>query len=356
MQEKPANDRPSRPVTELSRRSFLGATAGLAIGPGFCVSGANAAPALQERFRGGTYRGPIAIATWPHGLPAVEVAHGVMASGGGPLDAVERGINLVEEDPAVSSVGVGGLPNQEGVVELDAAIMDGKGLRCGSVMSLRDISRPISVARRVFETTRHVQLVGEGAHRFALAEGFAEVELLTETARGAWERWRDSPERVVPGQVPDGSTRDGEEEPHDTIGMVALDATGHLVAGCSTSGLAWKLPGRVGDSPVVGAGLYCDGEVGGASATGIGEEVIRVCGSFLIVEEMRRGASPQEAVEEALRRVVRTDPRNRLRQVAFIALSRSGAVGAGSIRPGFTIALRSAEGARLLPTWSLEGE
>lgn len=334
----------------LSRRRFL-ERAGLALIGGVGGAGCVSLPRQEGRFRGDAFAAPVAVATWKHGLPAVKEAASVLASGGTPLDAVERGINTAEVDPEVSSVGVGGLPNAEGVVQLDAAIMDGAGLRCGSVLALEEIATPISVARRVMERTRHIQLAQAGAQRFALAQGFERQPLLTDASRGAWERWKASPERTVPGQV----SRSRDRDDHDTIGMVALGASGRMAAGCSTSGLAWKIPGRVGDSPIIGAGLYCDGDVGGASATGIGEEVIRVCGSFLVVELMRRGASPQEAVEEVLRRIVRVQPDNRQRQVAFIALSRRGEVGAGSIRPGFQVAIHSGPRFSLADTWSLEG-
>lgn len=322
--------------SNLSRRTFIGAGS-LAVTAGLLAE----EPAEKPTpFRGGTYPGPVAVATWDHGTLAARAAVRISQVGGACLEAVERGINVVEKNPAVTSVGVGGYPNAEGVVELDAAIMDGSsGLRCGSVQSLRGIDRPISVARRVLEKTPHVQLVGEGALEFARKQGFEETELLTPAAREAWEKWKA---RVGP-PVKD----------HDTVGVVLLGKGGRMAAGCSTSGLAWKLPGRVGDSPIIGAGLYCDAAVGGASATGVGEEVLRVCGSFLVVESMRRGARPQEAVEEALERIVKVDPANRERQVAFVALSRHGEVGAASILPGFQVAIEGEKTSLLLPTHSL---
>ncbi len=326
----------------ISRRSFLSASTVTLSTVALTLAGCAGLPPSTGRFRGGRYRPPIAIATWDHGVAATEEAFRTLASDGHPLDAVERGINVSEEDPAVDSVGVGGLPNADGVVQLDAAIMDGERLRCGSVLSLEGISRPISVARRVMEKTRHIQLAQRGALEFALAEGFETRELLTPEARRAWESWKT---RSAEGN--DGSPRRGAAD-HDTIGMVVLDDQGRMAAGCSTSGLAWKLSGRVGDSPIIGAGLYCDARVGGASATGVGEEVLRVCGSLLVVEAMRRGASPQEAVEMALRRILEVDRANRELQVAFVALSRRGEVGAASIQPGFQVAIRATEGALLL--------
>ena len=318
-------------------------------------------PPAQERrdaqLRPGERRSPpVAIATWKHGVTASRIALETLRAGGSPLDAVERGINAVELDPAVDSVGLGGLPDEEGRTTLDAAIMDG-GLRCGAVLALAEVATPISVARRVMERTRHVQLVGEGALRFALAQGLPRRDLLTPEARAKWEAWRASAERKVPGQVEPkppaagGASLPGsakKEGPHDTVATLVLDARGGMAAGCSTSGLPWKMAGRVGDSPIIGAGLYCDGEVGAAGATGIGEEILRVCGSFLIVEGMRRGLSPAAAVEEALRRAIRADPRNRERQVCFIALSRAGEVAAGSTTAGFQAAVASGDGTPVL--------
>ncbi len=316
---------------------------------------AAAVPAAAEPgFRAGRFPPPVAVSTWKHGAAASRTALAVLKEGGSVVDAVERGINVVERDPSVDSVGVGGLPNEEGEVELDAAIMDG-ALRCGSVLGLREIATPISVARRVMERTRHIQLMGDGALRVALARDFRRSTLLTPQAKARWDEWRRSPDRKVPGQVDDerpaGERKDAKPAGgagHDTVATLALDARGALSAGCSTSGLPWKMPGRVGDSPIIGAGLYCDGEVGAAAGTGIGEEILRVCGSFLIIECMRRGANPAAAIEEALRRVLQADPANRKRRVAFIALSRSGDVAAGALQPGFQVAIACADGRDVL--------
>lgn len=310
----------------LSRREFLvgAAAAGIAAGlPG----PATAAP-------GKGMATPTVLSTWRHGVAANEAAWKILSGGGSALDAVEAGVRVSEADPEVSSVGYGGIPNSEGVVELDAAIMEGSSRAAGSVASIQSIKHPISVARKVMEKTRHVMLVGEGAKRFALAEGFPEEELLTERARKAHESWK--------------AKATGESEGKDTIGMVALDGKGRIAAACTTSGLGFKLPGRVGDSPIIGAGLYADTAAGGASATGIGEEVIKVCGSFLVVESMRSGASPQEACEATILRILEGHPENREKQVAFIALGPAGEVGAASILPGFQYAVETAEGAHLI--------
>ncbi len=283
---------------------------------------------------------PIALSTWKHGALASRGAMEVLRQGGRVLDAIEKGINLVELDPTVDSVGLGGLPNEAGDVELDAAIMAGD-LRCGAVLALRDVATAISVARRVMERTRHIQLVGANALQFALAQGFRRQDLLTPASRAAWEKWKSTPGRPVPGQVeksPPEKEKSGDGGGHDTVSALVLDAGGRMAAGCSTSGLAWKMAGRVGDSPIIGAGLYCDEKVGAAAATGIGEEILRVCGSFLIVEGMRRGLGPAAAIAEALERIANSQPGNRLRQVAFIALSRAGEAAAGAMRPGFLAA------------------
>ena len=228
---------------------------------------------------------PVVISTWRHGLAANDAAWKILSAGGRALDAVEAGVRESESDPAVSSVGFGGLPDAAGRVTLDACIMDEKG-DCGSVAFLQDIENPISVARKVMEKTPHVMMVGEGAKQFAIQQGFKTKALLTDKSKAEWEKWKaDHPDAIKHWEI--------NVENHDTIGMVAIDAQGNLSGACTTSGLAWKLPGRVGDSPIIGAGLYVDNEVGAASATGVGEAVIRAVGSFLVVELMRQGNSPQ---------------------------------------------------------------
>ena len=265
---------------------------------------------------------PVALATWKFGYKAVEIAAPLLASGASALDAGERGVNAVELDPDVTSVGLGGLPNEDGVVELDAAVMTGTPHRYGAVGGLRGIAPACSVARKVMEKTSHCLLVGAGAKKFALECGFQEQELLTNAARETWLKWRAS--RNLP------------LESHDTIGFIALDARGHLAAVLSTSGLAWKLAGRVGDSPIAGAGLFVDAGAGAACGTGVGEEIMRVAGSAVIVEAMRHGASPQEGVEEALRRILHASPRASTDpsvQVGFLAINTKGETGAGALSP-----------------------
>jgi isoaspartyl peptidase/L-asparaginase-like protein (Ntn-hydrolase superfamily) len=274
---------------------------------------------------------PIVVSTWKHGLAANKAAWKTLNSGGAALDAVEHGVRVSEDDPSVMSVGYGGLPDDTGRVTLDAAIMDHRG-NAGAVAFLEHIKNPISVARLVMERTRHMILVGEGALEFALANGFEKTDLLTEKARKKWLKWKTlSDKSKWHPPMPN-------EEDHDTIGMVAIDRLGNLAGSCTTSGLGFKMRGRVGDSPIIGSGLYVNNEVGAAVATGNGEEVIRVCASFLTVEKMREGLDPQQACEIAIRRMIKTSPKTDF-QVGVIALSKDGAIGGASVRKGFQYAV-----------------
>ncbi len=270
---------------------------------------------------------PLLVSTWAFGKPANEKALSVLESGGGLLDAIVEGISLTELDLGVDSVGVGGGPNSEGVVSLDACIMHGPTHRCGSVAAVEGIAPVIALARAVMEKTRHVMLAGEGARQFALANGFQPVNLLTENARRGWLERRQ---------------RYGETAPplgHDTIAMVALDAAGNLAGGCSTSGLAHKLPGRVGDSPIIGSGLYVDNDVGAAGATGVGENIMRFCGSFQVVECMRSGMHPQDACAEVIRRIQSKHPPGTKLDIHFLAIDRKGRYGAAGTTNGFPFAV-----------------
>lgn len=297
----------------------------------------------------GLGRKPLVVSTWRHGLPANEAAWKVIAGGGRALDAVEAGVRVPEADPEVMSVGYGGRPDREGHVTLDACIMDEHG-QAGAVAFLENIMHPISVARKVMELTPHVMLVGEGARRFAVAQGFPEQDLLTDKARAEWQEWLKSSE-YKPWTPPTDPKSTSSAKPsasgnHDTISMLAIDATGNLSGACTTSGLAYKMHGRVGDSPIIGAALFVDNEVGAACATGIGEEVMKTLGSFLIVELMRQGATPQEACEEGIARIRhrhRDDDLSRV-QVAYLAIDRHGNVGAYDIQPWFQYAITDAEG------------
>lgn len=273
--------------------------------------------------------GPVFLSTWAHGKPANERAAEVFHQGGSLLDSIEKGINVPENDPNVTSVGYGGLPNAEGVVELDAAIMDGTRHRAGAVCSLHEIKNPISVARLVLEKTKHTTLAGEGAFRFALRMGVHPEQLLTPGSLTKWLEWKSNPKRETFWLDP--------TENHDTIGMVGTDGHGHIVSGCSTSGLAWKIPGRVGDSPLIGCGVYADDNVGAASATGDGDLMTNYCTSVSIVHLMARGASPQDACAQLLEHMAKTDPKNKSADACVIAMNTRGEAGAASMRSGYRL-------------------
>jgi isoaspartyl peptidase/L-asparaginase-like protein (Ntn-hydrolase superfamily) len=276
--------------------------------------------------------GPICITTWDFGIKANAVAWEYLSKGSRALDAVEQGIRLIEADEDNMSVGIGGLPDRDGFVTLDACIMDENG-KAGSVTFLAEIMHPISVARLVMEKTPHVMLSGSGALQFALESGFERTNLLTEKSRQAWEEWKIKSHYQPLINI----------ENHDTVGLLAMDKMGNLSGGCSTSGLAYKMHGRVGDSPIIGAGLYSDNEIGAAVATGLGEMVMRNLSSFLVVELMRKGASPQEACTEAISRIVRKNPDFRDYQVGIIAMNKAGQTGSFAIQKGFSYAIRTVD-------------
>lgn len=268
---------------------------------------------------------PLVIATWGPNVKATAAAWEVLSKGGRALDAVEAGVRIPEADPNDTSVGYGGFPDRDGNVTLDACIMDEFGM-AGSVSFIQNIMHPISVARLVMEKTPHVMLVGEGAYRFAIDMGFKHENLLTDVAKRAWEDWKVRSEYKPVINV----------ERHDTIGMVAIDQMERIAGACTTSGAAFKMHGRVGDSPIIGAGMFVDNEVGGAASTGLGEMVLRTLGSFLVVEEMRRGAHPQKATETAVKRIARKYPKQSAEaQVGFVAIDKKGRHGGFAIHPGF---------------------
>jgi len=292
------------------------------------------------------------VSTWDFGVAANQAAWAILGKGGHALDAVEAGARVPESDLKNHSVGKGGYPDRDGHVTLDASIMDFDG-SCGAVAAIEHIEHPISVARRVMERTPHVLLVGEGALQFALEQGFKKQNLLTPDADKAWHEWQKTAhyQPSINSEVRDygNGTDKGRDMPggannHDTIGMLAIDARGRMSGACTTSGMAWKMRGRVGDSPIIGAGLYVDGEVGGATSTGVGEEVIRNAGSFLVVELMRQGRSPHEACKEAVMRIVRKRREaSKTIQVGFLAMNRAGEVGAYAIQHGFSYAVCDAK-------------
>lgn len=284
---------------------------------------------------------PIVLSTWDFGLRANEEAWKILSAGGTAVDAVEQGVRLTEADPTERSVGYGGRPDRDGIVTLDACIMDDKA-NIGSVAGLENIKHPISVARAVMDKTPHVMLVGAGALQFAKEQGFPEENLLTPESEKEWKEWLKTAKYEPVVNI----------ENHDTIGMIALDEYGNLSGACTTSGMAYKMHGRVGDSPIIGAGLYVDNEIGAATATGHGEEVIRTVGSHLVVELMRHGKSPQMACEEAVKRIVKfTENRGKTLeniQVGFIALNKKGEYGAYCIHPGFNFAKYDSKGNELI--------
>ncbi len=296
-------------------------------------------------------RAPVVVSTWRHGLPANAEAWARLTDGKGALDAVEAGARVAEADSDVRTVGRGGYPDQTGTVTLDACLMDDRG-RCGAVAALEQIQHPTSVARAVMTETPHVMLAGDGALDFALEQGFEQTALLTEQSRRDWEEWkqnREASERPTPNieNDPDG---------HDTIGLLALDADGRLAGACTTSGTAWKRHGRVGDSPLIGAGLYVDGEAGAACATGWGEAIMRGAGSHLAVETMRQGASPQAACRRVVERIAHLHEDLSDVQVGVLALSPSGEIGAYSLQSGFdTARYTSEDGNQLLEATALSG-
>ena len=284
---------------------------------------------------------PVIITTWKFGVEAARVGWQHLQNGSSALDAIEAGANVTEEDPSVNSVGYGGLPNADGQVELDAAIMDGKSHSAGSVGGLIGIRRPISVARRVMEKTPHVMLVGENARKFAIREGFPESDLLTDEARQRWETWKAEQQgKADVAHFDLGPTNHQAlytPDNHDTIGLCALDQFGNLAVGCTTSGMAWKVPGRVGDSPIIGSGLYVDNEIGACAGTGHGDEMMKVCVSYRVVELMEKGYSPTEACVETLRYLLKKRPpeQHDFYGAALIALRKDGEYGAASTLSGF---------------------
>ena len=269
---------------------------------------------------------PLVIATWDV-KNATKKAWETIQNNQSSIDAVEQGCMIEEANENGQSVGKGGLPDRDGNVTLDACIMNSKG-DCGSVVFLKNIKHAISLARKVMEDTPHVMLAGIGAEEFAYSIGFKKENLLTKASKKAWENWKKTSKYKPIINI----------ENHDTIGMLAIDNTGDISGGCTTSGLAYKMTGRVGDSPIIGSGLYVDNEIGGAVATGLGEEVVKTVGSFLIVELMRQGHSPQKACEIAISRIVtKSDYRNF--QVGYIALNKQGDTGCYSIQKGFSMTI-----------------
>lgn len=277
---------------------------------------------------------PIVISTWRFGVQANAEAWKVLSVNGRALDAVEAGVRLTEADPAERSVGYGGRPDRDGKVTLDACIMD-EFSNIGAVVCLEEIMHPVSVARAVMEKTPHTMLCGEGALDFAVSQGFKRQNLLVKASEDEWREWLKASEYRPKVNI----------ENHDTIGMIAMDMNGNLSGACSTSGMAFKMHGRVGDSPIIGAGLFVDNEVGAATATGQGEDICRVVGSHTVVELMRQGHSPEAACKKAVERIVAITRMRKKElsdlQVGFIAINKKGEHGAYCLQKGFNYAVYS---------------
>jgi N4-(beta-N-acetylglucosaminyl)-L-asparaginase len=315
----------------LHRRAFLRRAAAMAAVLGLdptrvLQAGTPVAPSFvplnpSDRFKEGHM-----LSTWYHGVVSNQEGWKQMQAGGTALDAVVEGTALVESDPTGTSVGIGGRPDRSGRVTLDACVMGPDG-GAGGVCFLEDIEHPVKVARAVMEDTPHVLLAGDGAREFALSKGFEPRNLLTPNSEAAWKKWKESAEYKPIINV----------ENHDTIGMIAQDLEGNLAGACTTSGLAYKLRGRVGDSPIIGAGLFVDNQVGACTATGLGEAVMKTLGSFLVVELIRQGRSPQEACEEAVDRIIQRMPVQDL-QVGYLAMDTQGRSGSFAIHEGFNFA------------------
>lgn len=307
-------------------------------------------------FSRSSFKGAVVLSTWSPNVKANAAAWTILGDKGRALDAVEKGVRVTEADPADQSVGYGGLPDRDGKVTLDACVMDEKG-NCGAVMAIENIMHPVSVARLVMEKTPHVQLAGKGALEFALTQGFKKENLLTPESEKKWREWLKTSHynpMITVDNIEEEVNRQKQKEVkgqmnnHDTIGMIAMDADGNLSGACSTSGMAFKMSGRVGDSPIIGAGLFVDNEVGAATSTGVGEEVIKICGSHSVVEYMRQGFSPEQACKKAVERIVKRNGVNaKTIQVAFIALNKNGDYGGYSILKGFDYGVSTAQGEKV---------
>tara|TARA_B110000046_G_scaffold139234_1_gene145643 strand:- start:18425 stop:19423 length:999 start_codon:yes stop_codon:yes gene_type:complete len=279
-----------------------------------------------------TVKNPIVISTWSHGIAANEGAWVILDNAGKSIDAVEAGVKVTEIDITNRSVGIGGRPDRDGHVTLDACIMD-ENSRCGAVGCIEGILHPISVARAVMDRTQHVMLVGEGARSFAIREGFETAKTPLKEVKKDWKEWKK--EHKDEFKKPTINN-----ENHDTIGMLAMDEFGNISGSCTTSGWAYKLHGRIGDSPIIGAGLFVDNEVGGACATGLGEAIIRIAGSHTVVELMRQGHHPQAACKMAVERIIAKHDDVTGLQCGFLAMNTKGQVGAYSVYNGFNYAVK----------------
>jgi N4-(beta-N-acetylglucosaminyl)-L-asparaginase len=323
-----------------TRRSFLAISAGLT-GAAILARATEPSPTRYS-----------IVSTWDFGAAANAAAFAKLSSGGSLLDAVEEGARVPEADPSNHSVGLGGYPDRDGHVTLDAIIMDDRG-NVGAVAALEDVVHAVSVARKVMEKTPHTILVGEGATRFALEQGFAKTKLLTPDSEAEWRKWLESNHYKPQANIENRNQylQPGSAHDHDTIGILARDSAGRLAGACTTSGMAFKMRGRVGDSPQCGAGLFVEAGVGAATSTGVGEEVTRIAGTARVIASMRAGMSPLQACQEALQHLVKLRGEAiRGEQVGFLAMSPAGEIGAFALMPGFTYAATDMAGrTRVLP-------
>ncbi|MFT6167088.1 MAG: isoaspartyl peptidase/L-asparaginase-like protein (Ntn-hydrolase superfamily) [Vicingaceae bacterium] len=323
----------------MKRRTFLSSTALASLGVLFTRTGFASTSEKDTQSQSNLpIKKPVVVSTWIHGMEANKAAWALLKAKKSALDAVEQGVRVTESDVTNKSVGIGGNPDRDGNVTLDACIMNHES-ECGAVAYLQNIENPISVARKVMEDTPHVMLVGKGAEEFAYEKGFPKKFLLTEERKAAWEKWKES-ENLEKPEI--------NHENHDTIGMLAIDENGNISGACTTSGWAYKLPGRVGDSPIIGAGLFVDNEIGAACATGMGEAVIRIAGSHTVVELMRQGKTPNEACKLAVERIIAKHKDLKGLQVGFLALNKNGEAGAYSTYAGFNYAYTDSEKAELI--------
>ena len=325
----------------MERRSFVKLSAvGLAasiVKPGFASENPIENPLSSE------YKGEAKmISTWSHGQEANRAGWKRLESGGTSLEAVEEGARQTESDIKNRSVGIGGMPDREGHVTLDACIMDWES-NCGSVGYLEGIAHPISVAKHIMQNTPHVMLVGSGAKKYALKHGFETIKTPLPEVKKEWEKWKKEQAEISKKPAIN-------HENHDTIGLLAIDASGRISGACTTSGWAYKLPGRLGDSPIIGAGLFVDQEVGGAVATGLGESIIKIAGSHTVVELMRQGKTPEQACKETVERLIRKHKDMSGLQCAFIAINTRGEVGGYSVFNGFNYALKTQDRDDLIDT------
>ena|SRR6218665_661548 len=327
----------------MKRRSFLQIGSLGLVGAALVPKRANATELEKQEPERSAFKKipkPVMVSTWEHGMAANRAGMEILKNGGNSLDAVEAGAKVTEADITNRSVGIGGRPDASGHVTLDACIMNWES-KCGAVGYLEGIAHPISVARHVMEHTQHVMLVGAGAKEYALKNKFEKIKTPLPEVKKDWKKWKKEQDALA-------KKPEINNENHDTIGLLAMDKDGNISGACTTSGWAYKLPGRLGDSPLIGAGLFIDQEVGGAVATGLGEAIIRIAGSHTVVELMRQGLHPREACKQAVERIISKHDDLTGLQCGFIAINKAGLIGAYSVYEGFNFARTTVDREELL--------